>query len=49
MVPEVYYDFEWDARKAASNLLKHGVAFEQAATVFLDALTLTVYDEAHSR
>jgi uncharacterized protein len=42
-------DFEWDASKAASNLLKHGVAFEQAATVWLDALALTVFDAAHSQ
>lgn len=26
--------FEWDARKAAANLAKHAVAFEDAATVF---------------
>lgn len=31
------FDFEWDALKAASNLVKHGVPFEQAATVLLDA------------
>jgi hypothetical protein len=49
MTPEAHYDFEWDAQKAASNLIKHGIAFEQAATVFLDALALTVYDEAHSQ
>lgn len=49
IIPEAHYDFEWDAQKAASNLLKHGVAFEQAAAVFLDALALTVYDEAHSQ
>ena len=42
------YDCEWDAHKAASNLKKHGVTFEQAASVFLDALSLTVFDEAHS-
>lgn len=42
------YDYEWDAHKAASNLKKHGVTFEQAASVFLDALALTVFDAAHS-
>jgi uncharacterized DUF497 family protein len=41
-------DFEWDPAKAASNLVKHGVRFEQAATVLLDPLALTVFDEAHS-
>jgi len=28
--------FEWDANKAGSNLAKHGVSFEEAATVFGD-------------
>jgi uncharacterized protein len=28
--------FEWDANKAATNLRKHGVSFEEAATVFAD-------------
>lgn len=41
-------DFEWDPLKAASNLVKHGVSFEQAASVLLDALALTVFDAAHS-
>ena len=40
--------FEWDSDKAASNLLKHGVSFEEAATVFEDAFALTVEDSAHS-
>lgn len=43
------YDFEWDAHKAYSNLKKHGVTFEQAASVFLDALAVTVFDEVHSQ
>lgn len=38
----------WDPAKAQSNITKHGVTFEQAATVLLDALALTVFDEAHS-
>jgi hypothetical protein len=46
---DLAYDFEWDAHKADSNLQKHGVTFEQAASVFLDALALTVFDEAHSQ
>lgn len=41
-------EFEWDPAKAASNVVKHGVRFEQAATVLLDPLALTVFDEAHS-
>ncbi len=30
-------EFEWDAEKAAGNLRKHGVSFEEAASVFNDA------------
>ena len=46
---DLAYDFEWDAHKADSNLKKHGVTFEQAASVFLDALSLSVFDKAHSK
>ncbi len=42
-------NFEWDEDKARSNLRKHGVSFEEAATVFGDALSLTIPDEAHSQ
>jgi uncharacterized protein len=41
-------EFTWDAAKAAANLAKHGVAFAQGATVFADALALTVFDQEHS-
>jgi len=41
--------FEWDARKAAANFSKHGVAFEDAATVFLDPLATTFPDPDHSK
>ncbi len=40
--------FEWDERKARSNLAKHGVSFADAATVFGDARSLTIPDPAHS-
>ena len=40
--------FEWDAIKAASNLAKHGVSFEEAATVFRDPLSATSEDPDHS-
>jgi hypothetical protein len=40
--------FEWDPEKAESNLLKHGVSFEEASTVFGDPLATTVRDSAHS-
>ena len=40
--------FEWDAHKAAANLKKHKVAFEDAATVFMDPLAMTFPDPDHS-
>ena len=41
-------EFEWDLRKAAANLAKHGVSFEEAATVFGDPLGRIVTDPRHS-
>ena len=41
-------EFEWDPKKAQTNLLKHGVDFAEAATVFFDPLSLTVPDPLHS-
>ena len=41
--------FEWDDDKARSNLVKHGVSFPEAATVFADPLSLTIPDPAHSQ
>jgi uncharacterized protein len=40
--------FEWDSRKAQSNLSKHGVSFEAASTVFGDPTSLTIPDPDHS-
>ena len=40
--------FEWAPDKAVINLKKHGVAFEQAATLFGDPLALTVEAPDHS-
>jgi len=40
--------FEWDSRKAATNRAKHGVAFEEAATVFGDPDGLDGPDLRHS-
>lgn len=40
--------FEWDENKAASNLSKHGVSFEEAKTVFDDPLYVDFYDPDHS-
>lgn len=41
-------EFEWDSYKAARNLRKHKVSFEEAATVFGDPLSITVPDPDHS-
>lgn len=41
-------EFEWDESKAAANLKKHGISFQEAKTVFNDPLALIFDDEAHS-
>ena len=41
-------EFEWNDAKAASNLLKHGVSFSEAATAFLDHFAEEMRDDAHS-
>jgi uncharacterized DUF497 family protein len=40
--------FEWDRRKAALNVAKHRVSFEEALTVFSDPLARIFLDEDHS-
>ena len=40
--------YEWDPKKAQSNLRKHRVSFEEAASVFLDPLATTYPDPDHS-
>jgi uncharacterized DUF497 family protein len=40
--------FEWDDAKSASNLIKHGISFLEAATVFHDDLGLLRRDADHS-
>ena len=40
--------YEWDPQKAKANMRKHGVSFEEAATVFLDPLAVTYPDPDHS-
>jgi uncharacterized DUF497 family protein len=44
MATIVYGDFEWDDAKAATNLTKHGVSFEEASTVFDDPAALDAPD-----
>ena len=41
-------EFEWDAAKARANARKHGVSFEEAASAFYDALSVTIPDPDHS-
>ncbi len=41
-------EFEWDENKATNNLSKHGVAFDEARTVFDDSLYVDFYDPDHS-
>lgn len=40
--------FEWDGKKAATNLAKHGVSFDEAKTVFDDPLYIDFYDPDHA-
>jgi hypothetical protein len=40
--------FEWDPGKASENFARHGVSFEEAATVFRDALSATGSNPDHS-
>lgn len=42
------YQFEWDAEKAAANLRKHGVTFDEAVTTFNDSLSVLLSDPDHS-
>ena len=42
------YNFEWDVRKAATNIQKHGVSFENAATVSRDSEAMSLFDQKHS-
>jgi uncharacterized protein len=40
--------FEWDSAKAAANLKKHGVSFDEAQSVFYDDFAIEFFDEPHS-
>jgi uncharacterized DUF497 family protein len=41
-------NFEWDPKKATANVKKHGVTFQEAATIFGDPLAITFDDPDHS-
>jgi uncharacterized protein len=40
--------FEWDAAKAAANVKKHGVSFDEAQSIFYDDFAVQFFDEEHS-
>jgi uncharacterized protein len=40
--------FEWNERKASASYKKHNVSFEEASTVFGDALSISISDPLHS-
>lgn len=40
--------FDWDPRKAARNLERHGVSFEEAQSVFYDDYAVQFFDKEHS-
>ena len=40
--------FEWDPDKAAGNIQKHDVSFEEAVSVFYDESAVEFYDDEHS-
>jgi hypothetical protein len=41
--------FEWNAAKAATNIKKHGVSFEEAKSVFFDEFALQFFDQDNSK
>ncbi|OKY75647.1 MAG: hypothetical protein BM485_07970 [Desulfobulbaceae bacterium DB1] len=43
------YNFDWDPDKEKLNKEKHGVSFEDAATVFCDPQAFTIFDPDHSQ
>jgi uncharacterized protein len=40
--------FEWDPAKAATNIKKHGIGFDEAKSVFADERAKLISDPAHS-
>jgi len=42
------FNFIWDKNKAQSNIIRHGIAFEEAVTVFYDLNAKEFYDPTHS-
>jgi uncharacterized protein len=48
MMPTHRLEFDWDPAKAAINLAKHKISFDQAMTIFLDPLALSQPDPDHA-
>ena len=44
----MHYNYEWNPKKAKTNITKHKVSFGLASTVFLDPRAISIYDEKHS-
>jgi len=44
----VNYNFEWHPIEAHENRNKHGVGFDEAATIFKDSKALSIFDPEHS-
>ena len=42
------YNFEWNPKKAVSNLSKHSISFNEASTIFKDPNMVSIYDHEHS-
>jgi uncharacterized DUF497 family protein len=40
--------YDWDDIKYETNIKKHGIRFEQAETVFADAMAIEYHDQEHS-
>ncbi len=40
--------FEWDTHKAAANLRKHRISFDDAKSVFYDEFAVQFFDDEHS-
>lgn len=41
--------FEWDEKKARGNLAKHRISFENAASIFRDTNSITIFNELNSK
>ena len=40
--------FQWDNKKAEENIIKHGISFEEAESVFYDPFAVEFYDDENS-